>query len=153
MDDQYKNLTEEIIKNIRTDKITENIMARLEEGAKDGKLTITFKDKLSETEYDEKGKKIIFKNKKCLIPPGSLEDELCLAIYRLKKVNEPIEWFDIAEIIEGERLSKPEPGETQWPVEFYKYYDAVIRINKKAKKCFGIKKLIEYKKQHFTRIR
>lgn len=102
------------------------------------------------TDFDINKKSIIYGEKECFIPPGSLEEEMCRFIFDYP-VGKYVEWQDIAEKIESEPLPKRREGETMWPKDKEQYYQAIKRINKKVKKDLGIVELFQYKNDTFVR--
>jgi len=104
-----------------------------------------------ENQTEFKDNKIIFDNNECPIPPDTLENEFCKAMFRLGKVGQPVEWYDVSEFIEGEEHPKQESHQTQRPIAFERYHSAMRRVNEKAQTELGIDELFTYKKLYFTR--
>jgi|SRR3989344_1825950 len=106
---------------------------------------------LTEEETTFNNDKIILNNKSCSVPPDTMESEFCGAMYKLGKIDQLVEWYDIAEHIEGERPPKQESHQTQRPKDLERYHSAMRRVNERARECFGINELFTYKKRYFTR--
>lgn len=85
---------------------------------------------LSLPKFLEKESKIIFENKECVIPVGNQ-----FAICRVVFENPLGEWVKENDILSSFDQEKDNRRSVR---------DAILLINRKVKKCFGIDKLIEY---------
>jgi hypothetical protein len=100
--------------------------------AKNSKKEEEIKNKKSLPTFNVGNGEIVFGNKKCQIPLGSNQYQLCKEIFE-KPLGEYVKEIDV--IFNFYRYSDSQRS----------FYDAVRLVNQKVEKAIGIKKLIEFK--------